>query len=63
MDVKTLEYCTNDVKYLPALKQVYMNRINKTWLGKAMMEGEKRLDENKSPKYNPDGKHEVLGPW
>lgn len=62
MLASTLEYCTNDVKYLPQLKDVYLKRISKTWLEKAMKESAKRVEEVKKEKYDPKNKDKALGP-
>lgn len=62
LDAKTIEYCVNDVKKLPDLKAVYINRITPDWLLKAQREMERRLTEARSPGYQPQSREKALGP-
>lgn len=64
LDAKTLQYCVNDVVYLPALHNLYVKRINgSAWLGKAMDESARRVVEACSPGYEPHSEKKKLGPW
>jgi exonuclease 3'-5' domain-containing protein 1 len=62
-DTKTLEYCTNDVSYLPALRDLYMKRIKSMWLTKAMEQSKKRVLEAQPAGYVPHGSHKAYSPW
>jgi exonuclease 3'-5' domain-containing protein 1 len=63
MDPKTIEYCQNDIIYLPALREIYMARIKPEWLTKAKEESEHRVTQARSPEYDPQSEGKKLGPW
>lgn len=63
LDAKTLEYCVNDVIYLPALHDLYAERITSEWLAKAMEESAARVVEACGPAYQPQSDKKKLGPW
>lgn len=65
LDAKTLQYCVNDVVYLPALHKLYTKRINKSsgWLAKAMVESARRVTEACGPGYVPQSEDKKFGPW
>lgn len=63
MDVKTMEYCQNDVIYLPALHEIYTARIKPEWLNKAKEESEHRVTQARSAEYDPQSEAKKLGPW
>ena len=63
MDPKTIEYCQNDIKYLPALREIYMAHIKPEWLTKAKEESEHRVTQARSPEYDPQSEGKKLGPW
>ena len=53
LDSKTVQYCINDVVYLPDLYASYMKRIESDWLAKAMDESERRVVEALSAGSEP----------
>jgi exonuclease 3'-5' domain-containing protein 1 len=57
-----IEYCVGDVESLPLLSTIYQSRLDGPWLEKVRVETEKRLEESRSPRYQPNGKHKCLGP-
>ncbi|KAK3485996.1 uncharacterized protein B0T23DRAFT_415690 [Neurospora hispaniola] len=65
LDAKTLQYCVNDVVYLPALHKLYTKRINKSsgWMAKAMAESARRVTEACGPGYVPQSEDKKFGPW
>ncbi|KAK4463494.1 ribonuclease H-like domain-containing protein [Cladorrhinum samala] len=63
MDPKTVQYCTNDVVYLPALHQFYLRRLSPAWLEKAKLESLRRVEVAHSPGYEPRSPSKRLGPW
>jgi exonuclease 3'-5' domain-containing protein 1 len=63
MDPKIIEYCQNDVIYLPDLREIYLARIKPEWLTKAKEESEHRVVQAQSPEYDPQSGEKKLGPW
>ncbi|KAK3296638.1 ribonuclease H-like domain-containing protein [Chaetomium fimeti] len=63
LDAKTMQYCVNDVMYLPALRNLYAKRITSEWMGKAMEESARRVVEACGPAYMPQSDKKKLGPW
>jgi exonuclease 3'-5' domain-containing protein 1 len=63
LDEKTMEYCANDVVYLPALHDLYNKRITNEWLEKAMDESARRVVEACGPAYEPRSEKKKFGPW
>lgn len=63
LDVTTMQYCINDVIYLPALHDVYAKRITSEWLEKAMDESAQRVVEACEPAYEPQSDEKRYGPW
>ena len=57
-----IEYCVGDVEFLPLLSTIYQSRLDSPWLEKVRIETEKRLEESRSPSYQPHGKQKSLGP-
>jgi exonuclease 3'-5' domain-containing protein 1 len=57
-----IEYCVGDVEFLPLLSAIYQSRLDRPWLEKVRVETEKRLEESRSPSYQPHGKQKCLGP-
>ena len=63
IDVKTAQYCVNDVVHLPELHALYLRRIEADWLARAMEESALRVAEAHSPGYEPQLPTKKLGPW
>ncbi|KAK3948340.1 ribonuclease H-like domain-containing protein [Pseudoneurospora amorphoporcata] len=64
LDAKTMQYCVNDVVHLPALYNLYANRITSSgWLAKAMDESARRVVEACGPAYVPQSEKKRFGPW
>lgn len=63
LDAKIIQYCANDVTYLPGLHTFYVNRIKGDWLTKAIEESAKRVVEAQSPTYDPQAPSKKVGPW
>jgi exonuclease 3'-5' domain-containing protein 1 len=63
LDPKTIQYCVNDVLYLPALQAFYMKRIAPKWQVKAIEESARRVVEAHSAGYDPQGENKRKGPW
>jgi exonuclease 3'-5' domain-containing protein 1 len=57
-----VEYCVGDVDFLPLLAKIYQSRLDCHWLEKVRVETGKRLEESRSPKYQPHGRQKALGP-
>ena len=57
-----IDYCVGDVEFLPLLSTIYQSRMNDHWSEKARVETEKRLQESRSPSYEPKGRQKSLGP-
>lgn len=63
LDAKTTEYCANDVKYLPALRDMYTRKLSKEWMGKVIDESARRAVDARSTAYQPVSEKKMLGPW
>ncbi|CAG1988028.1 unnamed protein product [Fusarium graminearum] len=63
LDAKTIQYCVNDVLYLPALYSAYAKRTDGQWMKKVMDESERRVVDACGPSYEPQSKARKLGPW
>ncbi|OBT60377.1 hypothetical protein VE03_10228 [Pseudogymnoascus sp. 23342-1-I1] len=63
IDTKTVQYCINDVIHLPNLHHLYLKRIDRDWLTKAMEESTRRVADAYSPGFDPQSPTKKLGPW
>ncbi|QPC74615.1 hypothetical protein HYE68_005367 [Fusarium pseudograminearum] len=63
LDAKTMQYCVNDVLYLPALYSAYAKRTDGQWMKKVMDESARRVVDACGPSYEPQSKAKKLGPW
>ncbi|KAH9896369.1 ribonuclease H-like domain-containing protein [Xylariomycetidae sp. FL2044] len=63
MDVKTMQYCANDVAVLPDLHILYMKRLDSQWKEKVATESTRRVDQACAPAYEPQSEAKKLGPW
>lgn len=57
-----VEYCIGDVQFSPILSTVYQSRLNNYWSEEVLVETEKRLQDSRSPGYQPRGKQKIFGP-
>ena len=58
-----IDYCTNDVVYLPVLWDIYSRKLSSGWAVKVEEGTRKRLLESQSVSYKPHGKDKTLSPW
>ena len=58
-----IEYCTQDVVYLPRLWRVYTQKISKKWMRKVEDETRERVRDSQTACYEPHGRHKTLSPW
>jgi exonuclease 3'-5' domain-containing protein 1 len=63
LDDKTIQYCCNDVTHLPALRALYLGRIQDDWLPKVEFESANRVTTAHSAEYDPQSSTKKLGPW
>jgi len=63
IDAKIVQYCANDVIYLPDLHALYLKRIQGNWLARVKQESERRVAEAHSPGYEPQLPAKKLGLW
>lgn len=57
-----IEYCIGDVQVLTILTTIYQSRLNDHWSEEVLAETEKRLEDSRSPDYQPRGKQKIFGP-
>ncbi|KAL8804755.1 MAG: hypothetical protein Q9200_005684 [Gallowayella weberi] len=58
-----IDYCTQDVIYLPVLHSFYTNRLSKSWNERVLTETVKRLAMAKSADYDPHAKDVTSSSW
>ncbi|CAD6567131.1 MAG: hypothetical protein ASARMPRED_000510 [Alectoria sarmentosa] len=58
-----IDYCTQDVVYLPVLWKVYTCKISARWLGKVQKETCARIRESQTASYKPNDKNKSMSPW
>ena len=63
IDAKIVQYCANDVIYLPDLHALYLKRIQGNWFARVKQESERRVAEAHSPWCEPQSPAKKLGPW
>ncbi|KAJ4302812.1 hypothetical protein N0V90_001703 [Kalmusia sp. IMI 367209] len=57
-----IQYCVQDVHFLPRLWARYTSRMNASWAKKVQTETEERISSSQSKTYEGHGKHKVLAP-
>jgi len=62
LDAKTMQYCANDVMYLPALRDVYAKKLDSKWRDEAKEESARRVDEACGHTYDPQSEAKKYGP-
>ena len=64
MSKEIIEYCVQDVGYLPRLWDEYARRyMSVEWVEKVAEETSKRVAVCKIPGYDPKGRDKALSPW
>ena len=58
-----VDYCTQDVVYLPNLLEVYSRKISREWMEKVRDKTDERIVESQKASYEPHGKNKILSPW
>ena len=58
-----VDYCTQDVAYLPTLWKVYNRRISPKWMKKVMHESRERIVASQQASYELTGRERILSPW
>jgi exonuclease 3'-5' domain-containing protein 1 len=58
-----LNYCIQDVQFLPHLRNTYWGRLGPAWKVKVEDETATRVRLSQSTQYQPQGSHKVLSPW
>ncbi|TDZ13982.1 hypothetical protein C8035_v002944 [Colletotrichum spinosum] len=57
-----LDYCVQDVEYLPRLWNIYNSKMSAVWRHRVLQEGKERVRSSQSPIYNGKGRHMALAP-
>lgn len=57
-----IQYCVQDVNFLPRLWSHYQGRISASWALKVRATTEERVSSSQSKGYNGHGKHKALAP-
>ncbi|SMR50666.1 unnamed protein product [Zymoseptoria tritici ST99CH_1E4] len=63
LDVEALQYCADDVRVLPRLRETYVARLNVAWKDMVEQETAKRVQLSQMVSYVPKGQHKARGPW
>ena len=60
-----IDYCVQDVRFLPGLWEVYVRRLgnSKKWAAKIEKATLDRVKESQAIDYDPHSKSKALGPW
>lgn len=58
-----MDYCTQDVVYLPLLWKIYTNKISTDWALRFEKETLQRLLMAQDPSTDPDGLGKTMSPW
>ena len=58
-----VDYCAQDVVYLPVLWRVYTQKISAEWMRKVQHETCERILASQKASYEPHGKDKTLSPW
>lgn len=56
-------YCTQDVKLMPKLWQLYSSRLSQSWAKKVEIATKGRIAVSQTPGYDGKGPNRHLGPW
>ena len=63
MQQDIVDYCTQDVVYLPLLWKVYTGKISPKWMRKVQVETCERIVASQKASYEPHGRDKTLSPW
>ena len=58
-----VDYCTQDVVYLPVLWKIYTQKISVKWMGKVQIETSERVLESQKASYEPHSRDKTWSPW
>ena len=58
-----VDYCTQDVVYLPVLWKLYTQKISVTWMEKVQIETCGRVLASQNASYEPRSREKTLSPW
>lgn len=58
-----IDYCAQDVVYLPFLCNTYTRKISKEWLKRVQEETRMRVLMSQANSYEPHGQHKTVSPW
>ena len=58
-----IEYCTQDVVYLPRLWRIYTQKISKKWMRKVEVETRERVRNSQTASYEPHSREKTRSPW
>lgn len=58
-----IDYCTQDVVYLPLLWKIYTRKISVKWMGKVQEKTRERIQLSHKASYEPNGRDKVWTPW
>lgn len=58
-----VDYCTQDVVYLPILWKIYDQKISTPWIRKVQDATLERVRVSQTASYEPRGKNKILSPW
>lgn len=59
---ENIQYCVQDVRFLPKLWRYYDHRLTSSWREKVHEESGKRIEQAKSPHYSGKGRQMALAP-
>lgn len=63
LKVEILEYCVQDVAYLPVLWGLYKSNISASWRARVLSTSSARIEESKKSDFNPQARNMALSPW
>ena len=58
-----IDYCTQDVVYLPLLWKIYTQKISVKWMRKVQDKTFERIQMSHEASYEPNGRDKVWTPW
>ena len=58
-----VDYCAQDVVYLPVLWKIYAQKISTQWMRKVEDETRERILASKEASYEPHSRDKTLSPW